>query len=311
MTPRSDNPNASSLHSEPQASSYDQALADARAKLTDIASIEGLWLSDGSGEPLPSASEIKRIISLSRALVFPGFFGDSATTERNLNFRVGLSLEELHGLLVGQIAAGICFNDDSGCPPLSALRRRSEETATQYIQMLPEIRDFLMADARATYHGDPAAESVNEVVFCYPGLKATANYRFAHALHSLGVPVVPRMITEMAHSETGIDIHPAAKIGGGLMIDHGTGVVIGATCIIGERVRIYQGVTLGARSFPTDAHGDPIKGQPRHPHIGNDVVIYANSTLLGRITVGDGAVIGGNLWVTEDVAPGARLIQKQ
>ncbi|MCM1029053.1 MAG: serine acetyltransferase [Pseudoflavonifractor sp.] len=293
----------------PERPSLDKTLTDTGRLLADTAGMGQLWLSAGGGEPLPSATDIKRIISLCRSLIFPGFFGDTATTERNLPFLTGLRLEELHSLLTAQIAAGICFGDGTGCPPLGPLRARSEAIATEFIGRLPEVRALLMADAEATFRGDPAARSVNEVVFCYPGLKATANHRIAHELYRLEVPVVPRMISEMAHSETGIDIHPGAEIGSGLMIDHGTGVVIGATSIIGQRVRIYQGVTLGARSFPTDSNGDPIKGIPRHPIIGNDVVIYSNATLLGRITVGDGAVIGGNLWITADVAPGERILQ--
>lgn len=157
--------------------------------------------------------------------------------------------------------------------------------------------------------GDPAATSTHEVITCYPGVKATMSHRIAHELVTLGVPVLPRMISEQAHSDTGIDIHPGATIGKAFVIDHGTGVVVGATAIIGDRVKIYQGVTLGARSFVTDDSNNPVKGIPRHPIIGNDVVIYANSTILGRVSVGDGAVIGGNLWVTRDVAPGEKLIQ--
>lgn len=290
-------------------SRYDEVLSTTGRLLADTSGIGGLWLSDGGGEPLPSASDIKRIVGLCRALIFPGFFGDANATERNLAFHVGLWLEELHRLLSVQIAAGICFGAGAGCPPLKKLRRDSSAMATSFIETLPELRRLLMADAEATFRGDPAAISVNEVVFCYPGLKATANYRIAHELYRLGAQVVPRMITEMAHSETGIDIHPGATIGEGLMIDHGSGVVIGATAIIGRNVRIYQGVTLGARSFPTDEDGNAIKGIARHPVIGDDVVIYSNSTLLGRINVGNGAVIGGNLWITSDIAPGERIIQ--
>lgn len=288
---------------------YDEALATSGRLMSDTSAMGRLWLSNESGEPLPSAAAIKRIVELCRALIFPGFFGEADATERNLAFHVGLWLEELHRLLSVQIAAGICFGSGAGCPPLNKLRKVSSEMATAFIESLPELRRLLIADAEATFLGDPAAVSVNEVVFCYPGLKATANYRIAHELYRLGAEVVPRMITEMAHSETGIDIHPGASIGEGLMIDHGSGVVIGATAIIGRNVRIYQGVTLGARSFPTDENGQPIKGIPRHPIIGDDVVIYANSTLLGRINVGTGAIIGGNLWITTDIAPGERIVQ--
>ena len=164
-------------------------------------------------------------------------------------------------------------------------------------------------DVEAAYNGDPAAESYGEVIFCYPAIKAISNYRIAHELLELGVPLIPRIITEMAHSETGIDIHPAAKIGSYFTIDHGTGVVIGATSIIGNNVKLYQGVTLGAKSFPLDADGKPIKGIPRHPILEDNVIVYSNATILGRITIGHDATVGGNIWVTENVPAGARIVQ--
>ena len=163
----------------------------------------------------------------------------------------------------------------------------------------------------AAFNGDPAAKSFGEVIFCYPSIRAISNYRIANALLKLNVPIIPRIITEMAHTETGIDIHPGATIGEYFTIDHGTGVVIGETAIIGNNVKMYQGVTLGAKSFPLDENGNPIKGIQRHPIIGNNVIIYSNSTILGTIKVGDGAVIGGNIWVDTDVAPGAKLVQRK
>ena len=162
----------------------------------------------------------------------------------------------------------------------------------------------------AAYNGDPAAKSYEEVILCYPVIKTLINYRVAHELFKMGVPFIPRMLTEMAHSETGIDIHPSAQIGKYFTIDHGTGVVIGATCIIGDNVKLYQGVTLGARSFPLDAQGRPIKGIPRHPILRDNVVIYSNATLLGRITIGEGCVIGANIWVTEDIEPNTKIFKK-
>jgi serine O-acetyltransferase len=163
----------------------------------------------------------------------------------------------------------------------------------------------------AAYEGDPAATSYGEVISCYPAIRAISNYRVAHELHLLGVPLIPRIITEMAHSETGIDIHPAATIGSHFTIDHGTGVVIGATSIIGNHVKLYQGVTLGAKSFPLDDQGNPIKGIDRHPILEDNVIVYSNSTILGRITIGHDAIIGGNVWVTEDVAPEAKVLQRR
>jgi len=198
--------------------------------------------------------------------------------------------------------------DELPCPEIE---KASKEKATAFIEQLPDIRRKLHTDVVAAFNGDPAAKSFGEIIFCYPGLKAVTNYRIANALLLLDVPLIPRIITEIAHSETGIDIHPGASIGEYFTIDHGTGVVIGETAIIGNNVKMYQGVTLGAKSFPLDQNGNPIKGIQRHPRIGNDVVIYSNSTILGTVFVGDGAVIGGNLWVDADVAPGTKLVQRK
>ena len=170
---------------------------------------------------------------------------------------------------------------------------------------------MLATDVEAAYNGDPAAKSHGEVISCYPAIRAILNYRMAHALLTEGVPFLPRIITEMAHSETGIDIHPGARIGTHFTIDHGTGVVIGETCVIGNHVKLYQGVTLGAKSFPLDADGNPVKGIPRHPILEDDVIVYSNATILGRITIGRGATVGGNIWVTEDVPAGARIVQSK
>ena len=185
-----------------------------------------------------------------------------------------------------------------------------KDKAREMTAFLPELKELLAMDVEAAYNGDPAAESYEEIICCYPVIKAMINYRVAHKMLLLGVRLIPRIMTEMAHSETGIDIHPAATIGHHFTIDHGTGVVIGATCIIGNNVKLYQGVTLGAKSFPLDENGNPIKGIPRHPIIEDNVIIYSNSTVLGRITIGQGTVIGGNLWVTEGPRPGEKLMQK-
>lgn len=262
------------------------------------------------GEPLPSQKAVAEMIELCRALIFPGFFGNSDVNRNNIVYHTGVSLERLYELLVDQIAAGMGFaHEREEEPDVDSLKRLGCEKADSFVSRLPELRQLLEADVIATYNGDPAAISTEEVIYCYPAIRAIANYRMAHLLVVLGVPVIPRMIGEQAHSETGIDIHPAATIGRAFTIDHGTGVVIGATARIGDNVKIYQGVTLGAKSFDTDADGNLIKGIPRHPIIGNNVVIYSNATILGRITIGDGAVIGGNLWVTTDVAPGEKLVQ--
>lgn len=263
------------------------------------------------GEPLPSEKAVGEIVLLCRRLIFPGFFGDTAITGFNLPHRVGLALERLRSLLVEQITAGLCFRECGSAEiDLEKMRQEASGLADQFLEMLPELRRVLSTDVKATYLGDPAALSTDEVVFSYPGIRATACHRIAHRLLKLGVPVIPRMISELAHRETGIDIHPAATIGESFTIDHGTGVVIGATAIIGNNVKLYQGVTLGALSFPTDDANNPVKGIARHPILGDNVTIYSNATVLGRITIGDGAVIGGNLWVSRAVAAGERVVQR-
>ena len=262
------------------------------------------------GESLPAQSSIQEIIDLCRAVIFPGFYGNEDVNINNLEYFIGINCSKLHRILVEQITAGLALDNDPDCPTsYSDLESRAEEIATEFVESLPELRRVLHTDVHATYCGDPAAVSTEEVIFCYPGLKAIINHRIAHKLLTLGVPIIPRMISEMAHSETGIDIHPAATIGEHFAIDHGTGVVIGATAIIGNNVKLYQGVTLGAKSFDYDENNNPIKGIPRHPIIGDNVVIYSNTSVLGRIHIGNNAVIGGNIWLTTDVADGEKLSQ--
>ena len=211
--------------------------------------------------------------------------------------------------------AGFCFGIENALsdesPEECLCHTTASNIAAQFISRLPLIRHTLATDVEAAYYGDPAATCFGEIICCYPIIRAITNYRIAHELYTLGVPLIPRIITEMAHSETGIDIHPGAKIGDHFTIDHGTGVVIGATCIIGNHVKLYQGVTLGAKSFPLDEHGNPIKGIPRHPILEDDVIVYSNATILGRITIGRGATIVGNIWVTESVPAGARIVQRK
>jgi serine O-acetyltransferase len=184
------------------------------------------------------------------------------------------------------------------------------EVTSEFALCLPKVRAELESDVRAAYEGDPAATSIDEAVFCYPGITAITNHRIAHQLYVLGVPLIPRIVAEIAHADTGVDIHPGAQIGASFFIDHGTGVVIGETTIIGERVRLYQGVTLGAKSFPLDEHGHPMKGIPRHPVVEDDVEIYAGATILGRITIGRGSSIGGNVWLTHAVPEGSKVTQE-
>lgn len=275
-------------------------------------SLKGLFHQHRDGFPLPSGIALKEIISLTRAIIFPGYFGLSSVNTNTIRYHIGVNTERLHHLLADQVMAGMCFAgneaDDAEPSPCAA---RAEAVATELIARLPQIRRTLATDVEAAYNGDPAATSHGEVISCYPAIKAIANYRIAHELHSLGVTLIPRMMTEMAHSETGIDIHPAARIGHHFAIDHGTGVVIGATCVIGNNVKLYQGVTLGAKSFPLDAEGNPIKGIARHPILEDDVIVYSNATILGRITIGRGCVVGANIWVTEDLKPNTKIYKKE
>ena len=262
------------------------------------------------GEPLPSEKLIAELIGLCRSLLFPGFFGGADVNGYNIEYTIGIQCERLKWLLENQILAGSRVGKTNvSTEDEKSIKEEAKHIAIDFIKRLPELRRVLHTDVEAIYKGDPAASSTAEVIYCYPCIKAIINYRIAHELLLAGVPVIPRMITESAHSETGIDIHPGATIGEYFAIDHGTGVVIGETAIIGRNVKLYQGVTLGARSFPTDENDNLIKGIPRHPIIGDNVVIYSNATILGRVTIGSGAVVGGNIWVTTDVAPGEKLVQ--
>lgn len=289
---------------------YSKRIAETVAKLSDYDSFKTLCHRHRDGEPFPSEKVLHEIIELSRSLLFPGFFGRSNVDRYSMIYHAGVNTERLFELLSEQILSGLCFAcDDGEDHHLNLLRQEAEGKAIDFIESLPEMRRVLATDVEAAYNGDPAASSYGEVIFCYPAIRAISNYRIAHQLLRSGVPLIPRMITEMAHSETGIDIHPAATIGEYFTIDHGTGVVIGATAIIGNNVKLYQGVTLGAKSFPLDAMGNPIKGIDRHPILEDNVIVYSNATILGRITVGEGATVGGNIWVTEDVEKGARIVQ--
>ena len=275
-------------------------------ELTAPNAYDTLFHRHNDGDPLPSLTRLTEIIDLCRAILFPGYFGHSGINSHTIAYHIGVNIESLYHTLTEQIQAGLCFAEDS-----EGSRTDAEAIASKFIGRLGHLRQLLATDVVAAYEGDPAATNYGEVISCYPAIRAISNYRIAHELHLLGVPLIPRIITEMAHSETGIDIHPAATIGSHFTIDHGTGVVIGATSIIGNHVKLYQGVTLGAKSFPLDAQGNPIKGIDRHPILEDNVIVYSNSTILGRVTIGRDAVIGGNVWVTEDVAPGAKVLQRR
>lgn len=286
-----------------------QTIKSTTKSLSSPESVKGLLHQKLDHVPLPSNSALEEIIQLAREILLPGYFGQCKVGQDTLDFYIGVSLERLYGLLKKQIVAGLCFDlrKEDGEVDINPIRQKAILITTLLIERLPRIREMLATDIEAAYKGDPAATSFGEIIACYPVIRTLCNYRFAHELHELGVPLIPRMITELGHSETGIDIHPAAKIGSHFTIDHGTGVVIGSTCIIGNRVKLYQGVTLGALSFPLDKDGNPIKGIARHPIIGDDVIIYSNASILGRITIGDRSVIGANKWITENVAPDSKI----
>ena len=278
------------------------------AHLSEPDSLYGLFYEHTDGDPLPSAPELAEILDLCRSILFPGFYGKSTLNSKTLPYHIGVSIDRLCHLLTQQIMAGLRFQSKEK-EQICELTEKAQAIAVEFISRLPELRRILATDVEATYNGDPAAESYGEIISCYPVIKAISGYRIAHELLLLGVPLIPRIITEMAHSETGIDIHPGAKIGHHFTIDHGTGVVIGATCIIGNYVKLYQGVTLGAKSFTLDEDGNPVKGIARHPILEDNVIVYSNATVLGRITLARGTVIGGNVWVTESTKPGEQIGQ--
>lgn len=277
-------------------------------RLADPQSLQGLFHQHRDGNPLPSSKRLEEIINLSRSILFPGYFGKSQVNIDTIQYQIGVNVEKLHRLLSEQILAGLCFScGETKNIHCNECKVEAVRITTQLIAKFPELRRILGTDVVAAFNGDPAAKSTAEIISCYPVIKTLTNYRIAHELFVMGVPLIPRMMMEMAHSETGIDIHPGATIGSYFTIDHGTGVVIGETCVIGNNVKLYQGVTLGAKSFPLDAEGNPIKGIPRHPIIEDNVVIYANATVLGRITIGDHCVVGANTWVLQDMKPGEAI----
>jgi serine O-acetyltransferase len=259
-------------------------------------------------KPLPSLKKLSQIVDLFRTIIFPGYYGDVVTDSDALAYHMGVNLERLYNLLRDQVQNGLCFDaTEDQCIESDKL---APEIAKALINKLPELKRIVSTDIKATYDSDPAAKSYGEVIFCYPTIRAVFNYRIAHELLKLGVPVIPRVITELAHSETGIDIHPGAVIGDYFSIDHGTGVVIGETTVIGNHVRLYQGVTLGAKRFTLDENGNPLN-VPRHPILEDNVVVYANANILGRITIGRDSTIGGNVWLTNGVPAGSRILQQK
>jgi serine O-acetyltransferase len=255
---------------------------------------------------IPSFVCLKDIVDTIRSIIFPGYFGCSWVNEDSLAYHTGVAVEKLCNLLSQQIFDALFFESQQ----LDSLRakEKAHQLTTTFLDQLPYLKRLLSTDVTAIFNNDPAAKSYGEIIFCYPAIKAILNYRIAHELYKLEVPVLPRIISEMAHSETGIDIHPGAQIGEYFSIDHGTGIVIGQTTIIGKNVTLYQGVTLGAKSFTLDEEGRPID-VPRHPILEDNVTVYSNSSILGRITIGKGTIVGGNIWLTHSVPPNSKIVQ--
>ena len=264
----------------------------------------------GSVRELPSRAVLVDVVADLAAVLFPTHYGRSDLSAESIDYFVGNTLNSALTALAEQVRRGLLL-DDRHDGIAADCEARAAEIARTFAARLPVIRALLVSDLLAAYHGDPAASSMAEILLCYPGMTAIIHHRLAHALHRLGAPVVARLIAGIAHAATGIDIHPGADIGGSFFIDHGTGVVIGETAVIGDNVRLYQAVTLGAKRFPVDDNGVLIKGGARHPIIEDNVVIYAGATVLGRITVGRDSVIGGNVWLTHSVPPGSNVTQAQ
>jgi serine O-acetyltransferase len=278
-----------------------------------LASYQGDQRTQRIGESfLPSTAKIVEIIQQVRQLLFPGFFGQKGLTVQNARFHVGGALVKLGDDLSEQINHCRCGDRlCHKCDDPQACRQECGKIAAEFLSRIPFLRDMLVLDAQAAYDGDPAAKTIDEVIYCYPGFYAVTVYRIAHELLGLGVPLMPRIMTEYAHSATGCDIHPGAKIGKSFFVDHSTGVVIGETTRIGDNVKIYQGVTLGALSFPKDERGRVIKGLQRHPTIEDSVTIYANSTILGGQTViGKGVTVGGNTFVTNSIMADSTVVHE-
>jgi serine O-acetyltransferase len=282
------------------------------AELRRARSSQGDWRRDeAERRQRPSRDALLQIVKGLRAALFPSHYGGSDFTESSIDYFVGNMLDVTLHALQEQVRRGLRHSGRGAKSIPAAISGEAHELVRQFAASLPEIRSMLEQDIRAAYEGDPAAQSRSEVIYCYPGITAIIHHRLAHQLYRLGMTLLARVVAEIAHSSTGIDIHPGAQIGRSFFIDHGTGVVIGETAILGDRVRIYQGVTLGARNLAKDGSGMVTKGRARHPIIEDDVVIYAGATILGRITIGRGSTIGGNVWLTRSLPPDSHVTQAQ
>jgi len=279
-------------------------------KLSDLTALRKIYRLPQHGAAVPSENEIIQLLVLIKAVLFPGFFEKQQITKHTIKQIIASNIALIQQKLKNQMLAAFSFNAYSK-EEFFELSFEVDDKVNALIDALPQLRNLLETDLTALFNCDPAAKSLSEIIVSYPGFRAICNYRIANLLLNLDIPILPRIITELAHSETGIDIHPGATIGHSFAIDHGTGIVIGETAIIGNYVTIYQGVTLGAKNFPTDKNGIPIKGIPRHPILEDYVVIYAHATVLGRITIGKHSIIGGNVWVTNSLAANSKVFQQK
>lgn len=289
-----------------ESSEIGNVLSEAVRRLSEVSEAERP-LYEPQGHRLPSVAIVNEIMHSLKQALFPDFYCDLRAGSAMRPYHIGVAVDRFFSLLQRQIAASLHFAAWEGASECDIELLAREKTADA-VNELPKLKHMLYTDVHSIFNNDPAANSEAQVIFCYPSVKAMLHYRFAHMLVDLDVPLLPRIVSEIAHSETGIDIHPGAKIGEYFSIDHGTGVVIGETCVIGRHVTIYQGVTLGAKNFSLDSEGHPVN-VPRHPIIEDNVTIYSNASVLGRITIGHDTVIGGNVWVTHSVPPHSRILQ--
>ena len=284
-----------------------ETLGDVVARLQRSREVTHNIRHDGRIRQLPSAKAVAQVVDKLAAVLFPTHYGEPNLNPDAINAYVDYTLAAALTDLSEQVLRDVEGASRGGDPGLA--QSRTDEIVTGFAEQLPAIRNLIVSDLLAAYAGDPAATSYPEIMLSYPGMTAVLHYRIARALYLLGATLVARLISQSAHTRTAIDIHPGAEIGESFFVDHGTGVVIGETTVIGDRVRLYQGVTLGARSFKADDTGRLVKGLPRHPIVEDDVVIYAGATILGRITIGHHSVIGGNVWLTVDVSPYSNVTQ--
>jgi serine O-acetyltransferase len=288
----------------------DKIVSELRTARNEWRSQRGRLREAGLRE-LPSRDVLQQVLSELCGALFPMRLGPQDLREESEDYYVGHTLDAALNQLLIQVQLELLYAARQQSENFNEpeLKIQANNIVRLFASALPRLRRILDIDVQAAFQGDPAARSVDEVLLCYPGILAIIYHRLAHTLYELGTPLLARIVAELAHSSTGIDIHPGAQIGSGFFIDHGTGVVIGETAVIGERVRVYQAVTLGAKTFPTDESGALQKGLPRHPVVEDDVVIYAGATVLGRITIGKGSTIGGNVWLTRSVPPGSSITQ--